>query len=221
MLTPAVFLLLADHIHALTLQPRRASNTIPAPISVPVEQTWDGIDGQWNTIALRVGTPPQYTRVYISTASQQTWVIDPFGCSNSKSVEACADNRGQLFQSNISTTYIKQGLYDLYMLKNLNYSGNAQYGFDTIGIGYNGEHGPTVKNQTVGALATDDFYFGHFGINPQPTNFTDLNDNSPSYLSSLMEQKMIPSVSWGYTQGASYRKSIMQIPACPYLPLLC
>jgi Eukaryotic aspartyl protease len=210
MLTLAIFLLLADHVRALTLLPRRTPNTIPAPISVPVEQTWDGVDGQWNTIALRVGTPPQYTRVYISTASQQTWVIDPFACSNSKNVATCAESRGMLFQSNASTTFIKQGLYDLYILKNLNYSGNAQYGYDTIGLGYNGEHGPTVKNQTVGALAIDDFYFGHFGINPQPTNFTNINDNKPSYMSSLKAQNMIPSVSWGYTQGASYRTFIMQ-----------
>ena len=49
------------------------------------------------------------------------------------------------------------------------------------------------------------FYFGVFGLNPRPTNFTDYNDPAPSYMSNLKAQNLIPSLSWSYTAGNQYR----------------
>jgi hypothetical protein len=98
------------------------------------------------------------------------------------------------------------GLYKLWIQENLGKAGNANYGYDTVALGYEGEGGPTLQNQTVGALATNEFYFGHLGINPKPTNFTNFTDSSPSYLTTLKDQGLIPSVSWGYTAGVPYRK---------------
>ncbi|KAJ4189948.1 hypothetical protein NW767_011446 [Fusarium falciforme] len=49
-------------------------------------------------------------------------------------------------------------------------------------------------------------YLGIFGINNQPLNFTSLgNFSSPSFLTTLKDQKRIPSLSWSYTAGAIYR----------------
>jgi hypothetical protein len=51
-----------------------------------------------------------------------------------------------------------------------------------------------------------DFLFGVFGLGPKPTNFTDgFNDPQPSFMWSLKNQSMIPSISYGYTAGAPYR----------------
>ena len=48
---------------------------------------------------------------------------------------------------------------------------------------------------------------GIFGINNQPLNFTTLsNFSSPSFVTTLKDQKVIPSVSWSYTAGAQYRE---------------
>ncbi|KIW02635.1 uncharacterized protein PV09_06075 [Verruconis gallopava] len=186
------------------LRPR--ATTVPAPISFSPAQNWEGIDGTWNTFALQVGTPAQAVRVMISTASQQQWVIDPRGCpSDASSFSTCASSRGDTFNMSQSTTWDTIGLYELWIEKNLGLYGNANYGYDTVTLGYPGEGGPTLKNQTVGVLATDAFYFGHFGINPKPTNFTNFVDESPSYLTDLKKAGLIPSVSWGYTAGAPYR----------------
>ncbi|KAK5161623.1 hypothetical protein LTR04_004020 [Oleoguttula sp. CCFEE 6159] len=84
-------------------------------------------------------------------------------------------------------------------------AGNAQYGYDTVGLGGVGEGGPTLKNMTVGGLAVNDFYLGIFGVNPKPTNFTSFAEGSPSYITTLRDQNLIPSVSFGYTAGARYR----------------
>ena len=62
----------------------------------------------------------------------------------------------------------------------------------------------TVKNTTIGTLISPNFWLGHFGVNPKPTNFSSFADPSPSYMTLLFEQKKIPSLSFGYTAGAPY-----------------
>jgi hypothetical protein len=143
----------------------------------------------------------------VSTSSQQQWVIDPRGCPNDTPQGACAESRGDTFNYNSSTTFDFIGLYKLWMQENLGRVGNANYGYDSVTLGYEGEGGPTLQNQTIGVLATPEFYFGHFGINPKPTNFTtNFEPASPSFMASLRDQGLIPSVSWGYTAGVPYRK---------------
>jgi len=53
--------------------------------------------------------------------------------------------------------------------------------------------------------------FGMFGLGPKPTNFSDFNDPQPSYMWSLKNQSIIPSLSYGYTAGASYNSSLASL----------
>lgn len=46
---------------------------------------------------------------------------------------------------------------------------------------------------------------GLIGLNPRPTNFTNFTDPVPSFLSTLKNRSMIPSLSWAYTAGNQYR----------------
>ena len=57
---------------------QRASG--PQPIGFNPDQNWDGIDGEWSSFTLAIGTPPQSVRVFPSTGSQQVWTVDPGGC---------------------------------------------------------------------------------------------------------------------------------------------
>ncbi|KAF2671392.1 acid protease [Microthyrium microscopicum] len=182
----------------------------PTVISVTPAQNWEGIDGSWNTFALRVGTPPQVVRVLPSTNSQETWVIAPRACLYEDDKDACAEARGGVFNTNASTTFAQQGLYDLGLEKQLNYSGNAIFGYDTVALGYAGEGGPSLNHQIVGALAKEDYWFGHLGLHPKSTNFTNVTQNVPSFVASLRTEGLIPSVSWGYTAGAPYRFAKVQ-----------
>jgi hypothetical protein len=61
-----------------------------------------------------------------------------------------------------------------------------------------------LKNQVVDVFATDDFYIGSLGLNPQSINIKSENDQFPSIVGSLRQQDLIPSTSWGYLAGASY-----------------
>lgn len=50
---------------------------------------------------------------------------------------------------------------------------------------------------------------GIFGLNSQPVNFSSVgNYSSSSFLTTLKDQDIIPSLSWSYTAGARYRMSI-------------
>lgn len=46
---------------------------------------------------------------------------------------------------------------------------------------------------------------GLLGLTPRSSNFTSFNNPIPSFMQSLQEQSLIPSVSWSYTAGNQYR----------------
>ena len=166
----------------------------------------DGPDGPWSSFVLQVGTPRQNVRVLISTASQASWLVLPLGCE--RQPLNCPDHRGNLYFSNESTTWKETGNYRLGNEENLNLTNGAIWGNDTIGLGLQGSGGPTLDNQNIAGINTLDFYVGMFGVNPKPTNFTGLEgDQRDSYMTSLKKQNLIPSISFGYSAGAQYRKS--------------
>ncbi|KAK4239380.1 acid protease [Achaetomium macrosporum] len=189
------------------------NDTKPGPLVIPASQYFEGNDGPWSTFDIRVGEPEQYIRVLVSTASPFSLV--PFAdqaCSSSvfETVPAdCAVSRGNLFNHNQSSTWHDVGVYGINqngvgLEANLGYEQRAQFGLEHLGIGLTG---PNFTNQTIAGIATPEpFYLGIFGINPQPLNFSSLgNYSSPSFLTTLKDQKKIPSLSWSYTAGAKYR----------------
>ncbi|KAI9776659.1 MAG: hypothetical protein M1839_009465 [Geoglossum umbratile] len=176
------------------------------PLSIPPSQYWDGNDGPWSTFGVQVGTPPQNVRVLPSTSSSSLWVVLPQGCTPNDPVD-CWSLRGFVFKPNASSTWSDQGLFQLplYPLEALGYSGNADYGFDNVTLAWQGQGGVVLGHQVVAGIATKDFYMGMLGLSPRPVNFTDFNHPEPSLLATLADGGQIPSASWAYTAGASYR----------------
>ncbi|KAL8764842.1 MAG: hypothetical protein Q9209_007853 [Squamulea sp. 1 TL-2023] len=149
--------------------------------------------------------------VFISTAAYQTLAVTPLGCIPPDPIN-CAETRGGLFNPNQSTTWTPNtsstgntSTYTLELETNLGYSGTGQYGFDSVALGWQGSGGPSLDRQIVGGIATKDFYCGMFGLSPRPTNFTTFADPTPSYLATLKNRSLIPSLSWAYTAGNQYR----------------
>lgn len=98
-----------------------------------------------------------------------------------------------------------QGIFALALEENLGLSGNGLYGYDTVALSYPGSGTPSLNQQVVGGIATNDFWLGLFGLNPAASNFSDYNYPVPSYMISLKSQNKIPSLSYGYTAGNQYR----------------
>ncbi|RFU28804.1 hypothetical protein B7463_g7553, partial [Scytalidium lignicola] len=193
-----------------------ATEAIPSPLVILPSQYWDGVEGLWSSFALRVGTPAQIVRVLASTNSPETMVVLPLGCTSAAIDPVpsdCANSRGGLFSLNMSTTWQDQGLFGINQdgvgfEADLGYSQNADYGLETLGLGFvAGANGPTLEKQTVAAIATaSPFYLGILGMSTQPVNYSTVgNFSASSYFSTLRSHLLIPSLSWSFTAGAKYR----------------
>ena len=153
----------------------------------------------------------------MSTALGEQWVISANktqgGCL-STDPSTCGQSRGGLVNVNSSSTWKDQGIYAVGLELNLpDYVGNydnGDYGLDTFGVGLPGSGGASLPNMVVSALATKDYYLGYIGVTDHPTNFTEFDDPHPSFLSTLKSTGKIPSLSYGYTAGAQYRKGTLE-----------
>lgn len=112
-----------------------------------------------------MGTPEQYVRVLVSTASPESLLIlSEYGCSESVFPEApsnCGSSRGNLFNSNDSSTWNDLGLYNINnngvgLEANLGYSQRSEFATDNLGVGLNG---PKLENQTLAGIATPEPFY--------------------------------------------------------------
>lgn len=119
----------------------------------------------------------------------------------------CVTTRGGVYNADSSNSWVDAGLFQLDVERNLNYNGNGNSGFDTVGLGWHRSDGPSLEHQVVVGIATKDVYLGHFAVAAKSINLTDYNDPQPSYLSILRGKDLIPSPTFVYTAGATYRRS--------------
>lgn len=164
-----------------------------------------GNDGPWSSFALWIGTPWQSVEVFISTKASYIWAVLPEGC-RSRDPPGCIKTRGGVYSPSSSPSWVYAGLFALDLEANLNYSVNGNFGFDTVGLGWQGSGGPTLEHRVVAGIATTDFYLGQFGVAAKSINIT-LDDPQPSFLSTLWGKDLILSLSFAYTAGAPYRRS--------------
>ena len=166
-----------------------------------------------SSFQLQVGEHPQNVRVFPATSLPLIDVVPTKGCVTGGPSD-CADFRGGLFDSNSSLTWVANSVYNLGIEDNLGLDTNADYGFDTVTLGWQGSGGPTVEHAIVTESAVYIYMLGLLGLDPQPTNFTTFNDPQPSFLQQLSDSNQIPVLGYGYTAGAQYRKyaSILAYP---------
>lgn len=82
---------------------------------------------------------------------------------------------------------------------------NTALGYDTVGLGYTNDTGPTLPHSLVAEIISDQWWFGILGLGFQPTNFTFYGNPEPSFSATLATNGSISSKSWSYTAGAIYR----------------
>ena len=119
----------------------------------------------------------------------------------------CSESRGGLFNLTQSTSRVDLGILTLARELNLGYNDTGYYGADTMALGLsNDTGGPAVNSQVVVGIETNHYRIGMFGLSQQPSNLTNFTEPHASFLTTLKTQKLIPSLSWAYTAGASYRE---------------
>lgn len=169
----------------------------------------DGNDGKWSSFTIRIGTLSQNVRVLVSTLVPETWAVLPAGCTFNDP-PSCLYSRGDSFDPTMSTTWTDKDNWSLNeeAVLGISQADAGHYGYDVLGIQIHGSSGGGVplENQVIAGIATKDFYLGNLGLAPRKPAFGD--SQNPSFLKSLRTKNYIPSLSYGYTAGASYSKSV-------------
>lgn len=165
-----------------------------------------GDDGAWSTFHINVGNPPTQLSVLASTEIPETWVVGPEGCVTTDPSN-CTQARGGTYNGDNSTTWKTINNYSLGAESNLGLtqnSDNGQYGFDTLAVAVPGGGNVSLDHQLIARLATKDFYLGNLGLANRQLLLG--GDRESGFLSHINASNLIPSLSYGYTAGASYRK---------------
>lgn len=151
-----------------------------------------------------MGTPAQDVRVFVSTASQETFVVLPQGCAAGDT--SCPSARGGIFNPQNSSTWSQYNYFELPIEQNLYGKVNGLFGNDTLSLGAQSGNGPSLEKQVIGGIGLQKYYLGMLGVNPKPTKVSAGDSGQSSYITSLKRQNIIPSVSFGFTAGAAYRE---------------
>jgi hypothetical protein len=78
------------------------------------------------------------------------------------------------------------------------------YGYDSVRLGSAENDLPSLPDQLVGGITTNDFYMGMFGLSSLSTKLEGLAAPVESFISRLKSSNYIPSLSYGYTAGNMY-----------------
>lgn len=132
----------------------------------------------------------------------------PQGCNNQTDANNCTEARGGVFDVESSKTWTEKRIFELGAESNLGYTGNSdngEYGLDTVAIGVPGRGNVTVDQQLIAGIATKDFFLGNVGLADRQLAFAD-GTQGTGLMAQLKSKNLIPSLSYGYTAGASYSK---------------
>ena len=113
----------------------------------------------------------------------------------------------------MSSTWQEKSVYsvqNMHIIKNYGFDMALDFGFETVTFGYPRNGIQPVQHVLVGQMAEWKFStVGYLGLDPKPTNFTDttaMSGPQTSLMQYLKDNRTIPSLSFGYTAGAQYRK---------------
>jgi hypothetical protein len=174
-------------------------------------------DGAFS-FSVHVGTPPQTFYVLPSIRGQTIYVpieddcrrLNITDCGESRGAEVFESRPSLGFQVNSSSTWEELGIYRIAVDSDLGLSGNAMFGYDTVGPSSGGaSNTPKLDKQAVAAYASPQFWVGMLGLNQFALNIS-ATEQPRSFLSALKEEGIIPSLSYGYQAGASYRKLVIR-----------
>ncbi|KAF2734459.1 acid protease [Polyplosphaeria fusca] len=192
------------------------ATVIPAPVSVPATNLFDGNDGRWSTFQINVGDDDtgagQNFRVLISTSSplillpvEVSWCDQD--CAADRGVDKFKSQQPMGFETQSSKGWNQKGLFEIPLADGLtlwpDQKPNGTYGLDNVGIGASVVNSTLLGDQFVATSPSKDFFMGTLGLAYQPVN-PGTGSISP-FLTNFAETNNSPSISYGYAAGASYR----------------
>lgn len=161
----------------------------------------DGDEGRWSSFSVALGTPAQNIRMLISTSNSASWAVLPPRDSVCQR-EKCNDEEGTVFEPRNSSSWRRSGS-DTYE------NNTCVVGTDDLRIGSAGNaSGPILRAQTiVGCQTAIPSSIGMLGLSPFFAGNSTNSSSLRGILQSLRSSNLIPSMSYSYTAGASYRNA--------------
>jgi hypothetical protein len=201
---------------------KRSTPVVPAPFSVPTTGVFDGNDGSWSTFEIRVGNPSLKFRVIPSFLSSSTWVPTTQGCQTTNTgtfiPSNCSQwrgldpgNPGYNYKDSVGANGYDVSYLDLGPQTNLvdlfgpEYNISAGLVTDTVSM-ISPSETLSYNKTPIYAFVKWDFFLGSLGLGFANFSFENTHNHPPSLLGMLADEVSIPSQSWAYTAGASYRK---------------
>ncbi|OAA68952.1 Peptidase aspartic, catalytic [Cordyceps fumosorosea ARSEF 2679] len=173
----------------------------PAAVSIP-HGDWLGIDGNWSSVSFLLGTESDPVNIIPSTSLSELWAVGPGGCQSKE--PHCPTARGGIYTPANSKRWTSWGQYFL-GLEYLGYGGNGAYGLDNINswspftnIAFG------MSDVLIAAYNTTDYFTGLFGLGISQGRFKG-NIGESALTQAVKTFGWIPSYSYGYTAGASYK----------------
>ena len=167
-----------------------------------------------SSFTIAIGNPSQEFAVLPATNVANTWIpiaddclaLNLTDCGSKRGVHPFNSTLSPGFQSNFSSTWEKIGTYELGQNDFLGLDGNGIFGNDTVAFTRGGDGQKIqIDHQVVTAYASPDIWLGEIGLGNRAIDLGQ-NAQSASFLTNLKGNKSIPSLSYGYTAGAPYRK---------------
>jgi len=198
-----------------------ANSTVepPKPLVVEPSGVFDGNDGKWSTFYINIGDSDgegqgRNFKVLVSTSSPITMVPGQSEWCD----EDCAKKRGiQVFNGEQPRGYNKEDSStwtdaDVYTVPKPHWWNrgelNGSLGTDNVGMGETSKESIILAKQLVMTYTFKDYYLGFFGL-AAGTVSTGSSETPPFLYNLAQGAYEIPSVSYGHTAGASYRKYIL------------
>ncbi|KAF1960901.1 hypothetical protein CC80DRAFT_266982 [Byssothecium circinans] len=193
------------------------STTVPAPPKpyvLPASNEWDGNDGKWSTFLINLGDDEhgrgQNFRVLVSTSSpvtivpgQSDWCNQE--CSKERGTQLFDNKQTLGFEDKSSYAWNEAGLFNIPLPHwwSMNKT-DAKWGSENVGLGPSSTTSPILAKQNVLLGQDKNLFMGSLGL----SNVAVISgkDSKSGFLVNFAKSaEMIPSVSYGYSAGASYR----------------
>ena len=181
------------------------------PLVLSPANVWAGNDGNWSTLAIKVGSSLQGFHILPSTSHSEVWVPGQQGCTSSSTPSLCAESRGVGalqgtqslgFQENASSTWEQIGIYEFVTGGDLfQTTETGLYGLDDVVIG---EHNTSMEHVTVAGVVTRDFWLGSLGLAHVQSEFPVRSESLPSLLDGMKQENLTSSASFSLAVGAAY-----------------
>lgn len=153
---------------------------------------------------MQIGSPLQDIRIQVSTSASVLSLPQLVVANESADF---SDDYGLYFDLSASTTWQRKDVFEPPIHKGIlpAHSENVQFGSDHVTLGRRSLGEVILKHEAAASFASSPAPIGSLGLAPWVVKIADPVKSQAGIIHDLADRNNIPSASYGYTAGASYK----------------